>query len=72
MAKEEQVLFPYIDGARRRRAQRAARPVAPFGTVANPIRMMEIEHQAAATRWRRSASSAADYTPPADACTTFR
>ncbi len=46
MAKEERMLFPYIDALAAARRGGAA-PVAPFGTVANPIRMMEAERQAA-------------------------
>ena len=46
MAKEERMLFPYIS-----RLAAAARggevPVAPFGTIANPIGMMEMEHRSA-------------------------
>src|SRR5215468_2019406 len=44
MTKEEQVLFPYI--ARLERAAQAQQPAppAPFGTVANPMRVMVDEH----------------------------
>ena len=43
MFKEEQILFPAI-----RQLERSAElPRFPFGTVANPIRMMEHEHDSA-------------------------
>lgn len=44
MVKEEQVLFPYVRDLALA-GDRAARTPSPFGTVANPIRMMEREHQ---------------------------
>lgn len=48
LAKEEHVLFPYIRTLAA--ASRAGSPPPPdiFGTVQNPIRMMETEHQDAA------------------------
>ena len=72
MAKEEQVLFPFIDmlaGASERNEQ-CTRP--PFGTLVNPIRMMEAEHRAAGDSLYEIRSLSANYTPPADACTTYR
>src|SRR5262249_31143392 len=49
MTKEEQILFPYIVqlAAAASRGERA--PFAPFGSVDNPIRMMEAEHESAGT-----------------------
>ncbi len=53
MMKEEHILFPYIcDLAEQARASRPA-PPSPFGTVRNPIRMMEMEHDAAGGAMRR-------------------
>jgi regulator of cell morphogenesis and NO signaling len=72
MAKEEEVLFPYIDmlvGASERDEQ-CARP--PFGTVLNPIRMMEVEHKVAGDQLYEIRSLSSNYTPPADACTTYK
>jgi regulator of cell morphogenesis and NO signaling len=72
MTKEEQVLFPFIDmlaGAFERNEQ-YARP--PFGTLLNPVRMMEAEHRAAGDRLYEIRSLSGNYAPPADACTTYR
>jgi regulator of cell morphogenesis and NO signaling len=72
MVKEEQCLFPYIDmlfGVSERNGE-CARP--PFGTVLNPIRMMEAEHRAAGDRLYEIRSLSSNYTPPADACTTYK
>ena len=72
MMKEEHILFPYIRGlAEQARAGRPA-PPSPFGTVRNPIRMMEMEHESAGNATRRIRTLSGDYTPPADACATFR
>lgn len=72
MAKEERVLFPYI--TRLAQAARAGQPgpVAPFGSIANPIRMMEIEHQAAGDLMATIRKLSGEFTAPADACTTYK
>ena len=72
MMKEEMVLFPYIE--RMEEAVLAGDPVMPppFGTVGNPIRMMEHEHDAAGGALRELRSLSNGYTAPDDACTTFR
>src|SRR6218665_3284894 len=69
MQKEENVLFPYI----RKMMAAGDTPVeAAFGTVQNPIRMMMMEHDHEGERFRRIAALTNDYTPPADACNTYR
>ncbi len=72
MRKEEHVLFPYIRAIAG--AHRAGRPVPPppFGTIANPIRMMELEHQEAGDLMAAIRTLSSQFTPPADACTTYR
>ncbi len=71
MMKEEMVLFPYI--VRMEEAVVQHEPVLPppFGSVQNPVSMMEREHESAgaALRAMREASSA--YTPPPDACVSY-
>jgi len=71
MLKEEQVLFPYV----RELAMTAAggRHVpSPFGTVENPIRMMEREHREAADELRLIRELTNGYVAPDDGCTTYR
>jgi len=46
LAKEEHVLFPYLCDLAEAGAAQAALPAGPFGTLANPIRVMEDEHLA--------------------------
>ena len=72
MFKEEQILFPYI--ARLASARRAGGPVpeAPFGSVDNPIRMMEDDHADAGAAMARIRELARDYAVPEHACTTWR
>ena len=46
--------------------------MCPFGTVENPIRMMEREHQVAGNDMQLIRELTNSYTPPADACATYR
>jgi regulator of cell morphogenesis and NO signaling len=70
--KEEMVLFPYIVGMEE--ATLAGEPLLPppFGTVRNPVRMMEHEHDSAGEALRELRSLTNGYTAPADGCATFR
>jgi regulator of cell morphogenesis and NO signaling len=70
LLKEEHVLFPYFRELATTVSGRA-RP-SPFGTVENPIRMMEREHQEAGDELRLIRALTNDYTPPADGCPTYR
>jgi regulator of cell morphogenesis and NO signaling len=68
MFKEERILFPAI-----RQLERASSALAfPFGTVANPIRMMEFEHDHAGDALERMRVLTSDYQPPEGACNTYR
>jgi len=68
MMKEEQVLFPMI-----RRIERADGPVEfHCGSLANPIRMMEHEHDQAGDALAKFRDLTDDFTPPDWACNTFR
>ena len=72
MMKEERVLFPYTiqmeDAMRRQRTH----PYPPFGTVANPVRMMMKEHEDAGALLRQMRRVSADYTIPPDACIGYQ
>jgi regulator of cell morphogenesis and NO signaling len=67
LAKEEQVLFPAI-----RALAGGARPQFPFGSIANPIRVMRAEHDAAGELLARLRSVTGDYRVPDDACASYR
>lgn len=68
MAKEENILFPAIQVLE----TEDAAPSFPFGSVNNPIRMMEHEHDDAGQALRRLRELTENFTPPADACPTYR
>jgi len=70
MMKEEQVLFPYIREIAT--SSDARRTPSPFGTVENPIRMMEREHEEAGDEMRLIRQLTNGYEAPADGCTTYR
>lgn len=68
MLKEEQILFPMI----RELDQAATAPSFHCGSVGNPIRMMEMEHQNAGAALDRIREMTTDYEIPEDACNSFR
>ena len=72
MIKEEQMLFPYIKSLVNAKRKGGAFAPPPFGTAQNPIRMMEAEHRAAGDELYAVRSLSKNYTPPEDACTTYR
>ncbi len=47
-----------------------ARP--PFGTIANPINMMEAEHTSAGSSMEAIETLSSRFTVPADACMSYR
>jgi regulator of cell morphogenesis and NO signaling len=67
MQKEEQMLFPFV---RQLANGKSVQP--PFGSVQNPINMMMHEHTAEGERFRRIVELTDNYTPPADACNTYK
>jgi regulator of cell morphogenesis and NO signaling len=67
MMKEECILFPSI---RYLEANGQAMQF-PFGSLANPIRVMVTEHEHAGDSLARLRQLTADYVPPADACNTY-
>jgi regulator of cell morphogenesis and NO signaling len=72
MMKEEEILFPYVTGLGSASRGEAAHPSAPFPTVSNPIRMMEMEHESVGDATARIRALTDGYRIPKDACTTYR
>lgn len=71
MKKEELVLFPFI--RKLELAKQNGTPVnAQFGSVKNPIQNMMNEHTAEGERFRKIAELTNNYTPPQDACNTYK
>ena len=52
--------------------QKVALEPSPFGTIENPIKMMETEHDEVGVLMENINKLSNGYTPPANACTTFR
>ena len=71
MMKEEQILFPFITRLAESVEAGAGAPPAPFGTVQNPIRMMELEHESAGDALAEIKQLTNGYRPPEDGCGTF-
>jgi regulator of cell morphogenesis and NO signaling len=71
MRKEELILFPYIKKLERALFNDESIE-APFGTVRNPIAMMEHEHDSAGNNFKKIAQLSNNYTPPEYACNTYR
>ena len=73
LMKEEHVLFPYIAELLEWAEAKDGRPrSSPFGSVGNPIRMMEREHEEVGSEMRLIRELTGDFTPPEDGCTTYR
>jgi regulator of cell morphogenesis and NO signaling len=72
MMKEEMVLFPYI--VRMEEAVIQKEPVLPppFGSVQNPVAMMEHEHDSAGNALRAMREASSGYAAPADACVSYQ
>ena len=70
LIKEEQVLFPYVRELVRHDVD--PRFGSPFGTIENPIHMMEREHQEVGEGLRVIRELTNMYIAPADGCTTYR
>ena len=71
LAKEENILFPYIAGLETAQVSGGALPDACFGAVANPIAMMTSEHDAAGALLAEIHSLSSNFTTPAGACPTY-
>ncbi|MDR3613329.1 MAG: iron-sulfur cluster repair di-iron protein [Candidatus Obscuribacterales bacterium] len=65
--KEDNILFPYM----RQLEQGKDLPKAPFGTVANPVRCLESEHNDAGEALMRLRDLTDQYVAPEGACTSW-
>ncbi|WP_081168963.1 iron-sulfur cluster repair di-iron protein [Niastella populi] len=72
MQKEEMVLFPRIKEVEKALEQKNNQPALNTGYINSPIHMMETEHEEAGELLAQIRRLTNDYTPPADACATFR
>lgn len=72
LKKEELILFPFIRKMVNAKREGTALEKPKFGTVDNPIKMMEADHEEAGEIFRQIAILTNNYTPPAGACNTYR
>ena len=72
MKKEELVLFPYIRKMEKAKRTGELLQKPSFGSIQNPINQMESEHSAEGDRFRSIETLSINYTPPEDACNTYR
>ncbi len=70
--KEEAILFPFIEQYGRAEVQNRPVPPVPFGSIGNPIAMMEREHGDAGDALGELRGLTNDYELPAYACSTVR
>ncbi|HEX3073714.1 MAG TPA: iron-sulfur cluster repair di-iron protein [Ignavibacteriales bacterium] len=71
MFKEENILFPAIKSMEEAEKE-GERPASNgFGSIRNPINMMEREHTSAGNELSTMRELTGNYMPPADACPTF-
>jgi regulator of cell morphogenesis and NO signaling len=70
MHKEEAILFPFIEQYGRAESQSQPMPPVPFGSIANPIAMMEREHVSAGNAFGEIRALTQNYQLPPYACTT--
>ena len=72
MMKEENILFPYIKNLALSKRHGKEVAVPGFGSVANPIAMMEAEHTGAGEIVEKIKTLTDNFTPPSNACNTYR
>ena len=72
MMKEERVLFPYVQQLVASAEFALELPMGTFGSVSNPIRMMEAEHRYAGDELGVIRGLSSNYSVPSDGCQTYR
>ena len=72
MQKEEHVLFPFIKEIAKAKKEGTRLSPPPFGSIQNPINMMEMEHTDAGEILFKIKELSNNHTPPEGACNTFK
>ena len=72
MKKEEFILFPYVRKMIKIKSSGEELDVPGFQTVNNPVAVMMNEHDNEGERFRTISRLSNNYTPPEDACNTYR
>lgn len=71
MKKEEDVLFPMINNMMMEKKEGRHPSALPYSTFM-PVRMMRHEHETEGNRFARLSDLTNHYTPPVDACNTYK
>ena len=72
MMKEENILFPHIVALENAISNGRPKPRPMFGTLSNPVRMMELEHDSAGAAIKSISELSGNYTPPDEACFSYK
>jgi len=72
MMKEENILFPHIVALENAVSNGRPKPRPMFGTLSNPVRMMELEHDSAGAAIKSISELSGNYTPPDEACFSYK
>ncbi|MCF8427351.1 MAG: iron-sulfur cluster repair di-iron protein [Bacteroidia bacterium] len=72
MKKEEMILFPFIKKMVKAEKGELVIEIEHFGSINNPIRMMEKEHETVGDWFKQIAILSKQYTAPEWACNTFK
>jgi len=72
MAKEESLLFPFINELAVAERAGSRLPRGPFGTILHPVRVMESDHEETGQLLQRLRDLTKDYQPPSDGCATYQ
>lgn len=72
MKKEELILFPFIENMVTAKVHGRPFTLPHFQSLENPISMMHHEHNTEGERFSQISALSTQYTPPSDACNTYR
>jgi regulator of cell morphogenesis and NO signaling len=72
MMKEEHILFPHIVALENAVNSGRPKPRPAFGTVSNPVHMMQLEHDSAGAALKSISELSGNYTPPEEACFSYK
>lgn len=72
MMKEENILFPYIKQLSELKKAKGKLEPSPFGTIQNPINMMEHEHDLVGNLMHEIRNITTNYSLPPGACNSYR
>lgn len=70
--KEEMILFPYLTRMEAAVTAKESLAPAPFGSVQNPVAMMEHEHDSAGNALRVMKQASNGYSAPGDSCISYQ